>query len=130
RVMEDANPDRVEKLRHSRGVAHRGKRPGHHHPVVTGQHAGDPIVIALRERSRHLALDSFGTGGPCYPLFGSGSAGLGMRYCAEYRNYVTNTPNCAKGREGPPALERLEWIISNLRAVISDPFMVDFPPAR
>src|ERR1700730_12452503 len=35
------------------------------------------IVIAPRERSRHLALDSFGTGGPCYPLFGSGSAGLG-----------------------------------------------------
>ena len=78
RVIEDANPDRVEKLRHSRGVAHRGKRPGHHHPVVTGQHAGDPIVIALRERPRHLALDSFGTGGRCYPLFGSGSAGLGF----------------------------------------------------
>src|ERR1700730_5927626 len=77
RVIEDANPDRVEKLRHSRGVAHRGKRPGHHHPVVTGQHAGDPIVIALRERPCHLALDSFGTGGRCYPLFGSGSAGLG-----------------------------------------------------
>src|ERR1700730_13196886 len=36
------------------------------------------IVIAPRERSRHLALDSFGTGGPCYPLFGSGSAGLGF----------------------------------------------------
>src|SRR6266481_2350183 len=78
RVIEDANPDRVEKLRHSRGVAHRGKRPGHHHPVVTRQHAGDPIVIALAERPRHLALDSFGTGGRCYPLFGSGSAGLGM----------------------------------------------------
>src|SRR5712672_2711984 len=68
------NPDRVEKLRHSRGVARRGKRPGHHHPVVTGQHAGDPIVIALRQRPRHLALDSFGTGGRSYPLFGSGSA--------------------------------------------------------
>src|SRR4029077_12072883 len=27
---------------------------------------------------RHLALDSFGTGGRCYPLFGSGSAGLGI----------------------------------------------------
>src|SRR5438105_13923016 len=78
RVIEDANPDRVEKLRHSRGVAHRGKRPGHHHPVVTGQHAGNPIVIALRERPRHLALDSFGTGERCYPLFGSGSAGLGL----------------------------------------------------
>src|ERR1700732_4124393 len=77
RVIEDANPDRVEKLRHSRGVAHRGKRPGHYHTVVTGQHAGDPIVIALGERPRHLALDSFGTGGRCYPLFGSGSAGLG-----------------------------------------------------
>jgi putative membrane protein len=79
RVIEDANPDRVENFRHSCGVAHRGKRPGHHHPVVTGQHAGDPIVIALRERPCHLALDSFGTGGRCYPLFGSGSAGLGMR---------------------------------------------------
>ena len=77
RVIEDANPDGVEKPRHSLGVAHRGKRPGHHHPVVTGQHAGDPIVIALRERPRHLALDSFGTGGRYYPLFGSGSAGLG-----------------------------------------------------
>jgi len=66
-IIEDANPDRVEKLRHSRGVAHRGKRPGHHHPVVTGQHAGDPIVIALRERPRHLALDSFGTGADPIP---------------------------------------------------------------
>jgi hypothetical protein len=46
--------------------------------IVTGQHAGDPIVIALGERPRHLALDSFGTGGRCYPLFGSGSAGLGV----------------------------------------------------
>ena len=85
RVIEDANPDRVEKLRHSRGVAHRGKRPGHHHPVVTGQHAGDPIVIALGERPRHLALDSFGTSGRCYPLFGSGSAGLGRNSrCRSY----------------------------------------------
>src|SRR5205807_10117534 len=76
RVIEDANPDRVEEPRHSRGVAHRGRRPGHHHPVVTGQHAGDPTVITLRERPRPLALDSFATGGRCYPLFGSGSAGL------------------------------------------------------
>src|ERR1700730_10001639 len=32
---------------------------------------------SLHERSRHLALDSFATGGRCYPLFGSGFAGLG-----------------------------------------------------
>jgi hypothetical protein len=35
-----------ERLYLWRAVDH--KAPGHHHPVVTGQHAGDPIVIAGR----------------------------------------------------------------------------------
>jgi hypothetical protein len=47
RVVEDAHVVRIEELRHPIGVAHRRQRPGDHHPVVTRQHTGDPVVIAV-----------------------------------------------------------------------------------
>jgi hypothetical protein len=34
---------------HSLGVAHPGKRPRHHHSVIAGQNAGNPLVIAFRQ---------------------------------------------------------------------------------
>src|SRR6202022_3308563 len=89
--------------------------------VVAGQHAGDPIVIALRERSRHLALDSFGTGGPCYPLFGSGSAGLGKA------NYESTASTPAVRKPGRPFVDEVSMICpqklaySLSRSVVSGP---------
>ena len=59
RIVEDPYPFGVEKPRHSIGVAHRWKGARHHDPVVTRQQTGDPITVALRQRTVHGALDSF-----------------------------------------------------------------------
>jgi hypothetical protein len=49
RIIENANLVGVEKLRHPGREAHPRERPGHHHPIIAGQHPGNPIVIPLRQ---------------------------------------------------------------------------------
>jgi hypothetical protein len=49
RIIENPNLVGVEKPRHSLGVAHPRKRPRHHHPIKTGQHRGNPLVVAFRQ---------------------------------------------------------------------------------
>jgi hypothetical protein len=79
RIIEGPDVAGVKKSSHAGGVAHAGKSPGHHHPVITGQHAGNPLVIALRQPS-HRSPPYLGTGRQYYKsLIGSGSAGLGHR---------------------------------------------------
>jgi hypothetical protein len=48
RIIENPNLVGVEKPRHSLGVAHARKRPRHRHPIKTGQHPGNPLVVAFR----------------------------------------------------------------------------------
>ena len=60
RVVEDAHLTRIEKLRHPGGVAHRRKRSCDHHPVVTRQNTGNPVVVAVQKRARHRSIDGFG----------------------------------------------------------------------
>ena len=55
RVVEDADAVGIEKPGHPLGIANRRQRPGDHHPVVAGQHPGDPVVVALRQRLAHAA---------------------------------------------------------------------------
>ncbi|MPZ36401.1 MAG: hypothetical protein GEV13_36555 [Rhodospirillales bacterium] len=80
RIVEAAYPRGVEKTRHSLRVAPRRKRARHHNPVVARQHTCEPILVALRQRHAHDALDSFPPPPRYYSLLGSGSAGLGYRY--------------------------------------------------
>jgi hypothetical protein len=47
RIVEDADPVGVEEPRHPLGVADGGQRPGHNNPVVAGQNAGNPVVVAF-----------------------------------------------------------------------------------
>ena len=77
RVVENTDLVGVEEPRHPVRVADGGERPGHHNPVVAGQHFRNSVAVAFHKCAHHGTLDYRGVGWRCYSLFGSGSSGLG-----------------------------------------------------
>jgi len=53
RVVEDADPVGTQIPGHPLGIADAGQCPGDHNPIIAGQHPGDPVVVALRQRLAH-----------------------------------------------------------------------------
>ena len=48
-IIKDADAVRVQKTRHSCGMAGPRQRSGEHHPVKTRQHPFDPLAITLHQ---------------------------------------------------------------------------------
>ena len=57
RIVENANVVGVEEARHAFGIAHARKGSRHHHPIIAGQNAGNPIIVAIRQRAHCQPLD-------------------------------------------------------------------------
>jgi hypothetical protein len=78
RVVEDRDLVEVEIPGHARRIANRRQRASDHHPVVAGQHAGDPRIVTLGQRLAHEPPSKSDDRSKGYTtLFGSGSAGSG-----------------------------------------------------
>jgi type II secretory pathway predicted ATPase ExeA len=55
RIVEDADRVGMKETRHPLRVANHRHRASDHHSIVAGQHAPDPLVVALRQRLGHAA---------------------------------------------------------------------------
>lgn len=56
RIVKDANVLRVQKARHSHVMARSRQRACNHNPVVTRQHARNPVPVAFNKRCIHRSL--------------------------------------------------------------------------